>query len=221
MDMALRIALFVALSAVPTLLAWHDPGGRRRAGIRASLGVAMILVTLVYNLYYFSPARFQPGLSLPLQVCDLLGFAAILSLTTSWRMPRVLLLLSALPFVAQAVFTPVGEQHPTALRTWLYWGFHGVIFATFLFELRFTRLFLHWRDLAGLFLLDLAYVGAISLLNIGFGWNYGYIGNASPEIPTVVALLGPWPGRIAVMTGLAMLLQTICFFLFARRIPRT
>jgi uncharacterized membrane protein YwaF len=43
-------------------------------------------------------------------------------------------------------------------------------------------------------------------LDVVFGWNYGFVASARPEQPSIVDYLGPWPGRVAVITGLGLTL---------------
>jgi hypothetical integral membrane protein (TIGR02206 family) len=221
MNIVSRAVLFVLVSSVPTVLARWIATDESSERIRELLAVGMITVTLVYNVYYFSPSNFRVAESLPLQVCDLLGLVAALALSNRWRMARSILLLSAIPFVSQAVLTPVGAQQIPSLRTWLYWTFHGFIFACFLFELLVERFRPNARDLAWVFATDVCYVVLIGCLNTLFDWNYGYLGNSKPDTATLINLLGPWPFRIISMLTLAMLFQTICFFMLKGRGPNT
>jgi len=221
MNAIVFMILFVVISSVPSALArWIATEGSSDR-IRKLLAGGMIAVSLLYNIYYFSPPIFRVAESLPLQVCDLLGFVAALALSTRWRPARATLVLSAIPFISQAVLTPVGDQQALSLRTWLYWTFHGYIFACFMFELLVARFKPRVRDLGWLFVVDFGYVALIGMLDVRFGWNYGYIGHIKPAAATLVDLLGPWPARTFSMLALAMLLQTICFFMFKKRRPRT
>jgi uncharacterized membrane protein YwaF len=40
---------------------------------------------------------------------------------------------------------------------------------------------------------------------LAFGVNYGYVGNATPEVRTIIDALGSWPWRVVVMAGLVCL----------------
>jgi uncharacterized membrane protein YwaF len=36
-------------------------------------------------------------------------------------------------------------------------------------------------------------------LNVLLGANYGFVGNSRPDNPSIVDLLGPWPGRLIII----------------------
>jgi uncharacterized membrane protein YwaF len=38
--------------------------------------------------------------------------------------------------------------------------------------------------------------------------NYGYVGQSKPGQPSLVDALGPWPQRVFVMVGLAVVVMT-------------
>jgi uncharacterized membrane protein YwaF len=39
---------------------------------------------------------------------------------------------------------------------------------------------------------------------VAFGWNYGFVGPGKAGAPTLVDKLGPWPWRLAPLSGLAI-----------------
>jgi hypothetical integral membrane protein (TIGR02206 family) len=213
--------MFVALASIPSAIAILAASDRHHELIRRLVAGGMVAVTILYNAYYLSPSNFRVAESLPLQVCDLLGIIAALALSVRWRMARAILIMSTLPFVSQAVLTPVGDQEALSLRTWLYWTFHGFIFACFLFDVIVARFRPQPSDLVKVLAFDICYVALISGLDVTFGWNYGYIGDTKPETATLIDVLGPWPFRIFSMLALAMLFQTICFLIFKGRGPHT
>jgi uncharacterized membrane protein YwaF len=64
-------------------------------------------------------------------------------------------------------------------------------------------------------LITLAYGGLVIPLNMLFGWNYGYAGQSTPDNPTLLDKLGPWPLRLVWMTGIVSV-----FFVAATAIAR-
>ena len=217
MEVLFRLSVFLAVSATPSIVVLWRPSERNEQYARYFLAAVAIFVTASYNAYFLNPSNFRADESLPLQVCDLLGFASILALASGWRFPRSIIVLCAIPFVLQAVLTPVGVQQLGSLRTILYWAFHTVIFSTFIFEVSVRGFKLNAHDLGRMYLLDLAYVVLIGALNILTGWNYGYIGNVVPDTPTILDLLGPWPYRVVSMIAVAMLMQFLCYLAFRDR----
>ena len=59
--------------------------------------------------------------------------------------------------------------------------------------------------------LNISVVWAIGVftLDAATGWNYGYLGRATPGIPTLIDHLGPWPGRVAIMIALGLSAMTL------------
>jgi uncharacterized membrane protein YwaF len=53
----------------------------------------------------------------------------------------------------------------------------------------------------------LAYVAVVFPIDAVFGFNYGYLGPRNPSQPTLIDVLGPWPGRVGWMAGLAAMVM--------------
>lgn len=49
---------------------------------------------------------------------------------------------------------------------------------------------------------SVVYLLLVLPINLNLGANYGFVGNSRPETPSIVDLLGPWPGRLAVIVAL-------------------
>jgi uncharacterized membrane protein YwaF len=54
-------------------------------------------------------------------------------------------------------------------------------------------------------------VAAIVPINVLAGWNYGYLGNAKPDVATGIDLFGPWPGRVVLMVAAVACIQTAMY----------
>lgn len=209
----IQMVLFV-LVAIVACVSWGYRAKREQTDFRAArqLGLGMGAIWVVYNIYYFLPAAFQWERSLPIHVCDLLGPIAALAIGFSYQPARALLYFCGIALAGQAIATPTGNQDPTSFRFWVYWSLHAGIIALSLFDLLVMRYRPTWKDLRFVIGADLVYAAVIIPINIAFGWNYGYLGNSTPDRPTVVDLLGPWPQRIPVMLGLVIALQLVLYF---------
>jgi hypothetical integral membrane protein (TIGR02206 family) len=206
----LEMVVFVCavVVAVVALGTWAKRRGRL-AGLSKTLGTIMIGVTVVYNTYYFLPSNFRWDTSLPLHVCDILGLIAAVALIVPRRMMHAVLYFTAIPLAGQAILTPTGNQEPGILRFWLYWILHAGIIATSVYDLIVRNYRPALRDYALILLLDLAYILFITPINVLFGWNYGYLGDAKPDRITAIDFLGPWPQRIIVLLFLVAVVQAI------------
>ena len=174
-------------------------------------GFSMSVIWIIYNAYYFHPSNFEWRTSLPLHVCDLLGPISSIALITSNKNARALLYFCAIPFAAQAIITPTGNQDPNTLRFWLYWLLHAGIISSSIFDLTLRGYRPTQKDFVRVLFVDTLYVVMITPFNILFDWNYGYLGASKPDTPTDLDLLGPWPERIGVMLLVAALLQCLMY----------
>jgi hypothetical integral membrane protein (TIGR02206 family) len=192
---------------------------RKWARTQAAL---MALLWMGYNAYYFSPSHFDWQVSLPLQVCDLLGPSAAIAVGLRLRTARSFLYFCALPLAGQAVLTPTGNQDPMRLRFWLYWALHAAILALSVSDLTILKFRPLFRDYLTVVLIDFLYAAVIVPVDMVFGWNYGYLGNSVPTTLTMVSFLGPWPRRIVVMLTLVIALQGLLLtpWLLTRRASR-
>jgi uncharacterized membrane protein YwaF len=54
-------------------------------------------------------------------------------------------------------------------------------------------------DFAMITLVMCLYGAMVIPLDVIMGFNYGFVGNAQPDTPTAVDILGPWPLRLVWM----------------------
>lgn len=208
----MTVLVFGAILA-PFLLAKTDRASDWLDQVTRTLGWIIATIWFAYNIYYFSPQVFDWSISLPLHVCDLLGPISAFSLITRNKWAQSILAISAVPFAAQAILTPTGVQDPTAPRFWLYWLLHLGILTAFAFNLFIYKFRPTLSDLWFNFKVVVAYIAFILPLNVLLDWNYGYIGHSKPSEATALELFGSWPLRIIPMVIVAMLLQTLMFYL--------
>lgn len=175
------------------------------------LGVSLLGIWMIYNIYNFLPANFRPDVSLPLHVCDVLAIVAFFSLISPNRKTSALLYFCGLILTGQAILSPTGNQDPATFRFWLFWLLHGGIIATSIYELTVRKYRPFLKDFLFVAGCDLLYVILILPLDIIFGWNYGFIGNVKPDTPTIIDALGPWPQRVVWMVGLVVIAQLIMY----------
>jgi hypothetical integral membrane protein (TIGR02206 family) len=133
------------------------------------------------------------------------------ALITSNRSARALLYFCALPLAGQALLTPTGDQNPLTARFWLYWLLHASIILASLADLLIRRFHPKPSDLLTALTWDAGYLAVVVPVNILAGWNYGYLGDAKPDVVTGVDLFGPWPGRIALMAAAVACIQTAMY----------
>jgi hypothetical integral membrane protein (TIGR02206 family) len=175
-----------------------------KRAMRRALAAFIVAFWVVHNVWLNWPTVDVYG-GLPLHVCDIGGLIAPLALLTGHRWLRATLYFWVTALTLQAFIQPELNQGPATVRFWLFWMSHSVLVACAAYDLVVLRFRPDWGDLARAGVVSACYVAAVVPLNLLLETNYGFVGNppADRGLPPMVAALGPWPGRIAVMMALA------------------
>jgi len=192
----------------------------RRARVEHALGWTMLAVWFVSNLWWLWPSRFEAHRSLPLQVCDITALLAALALLTPRPWMAVLLYFWGIGMSIQALITPDLTGGPDTIWFWLFWIGHAGTVAVALYMVAVRTYRPTWRDYRFAVGAGLVYLVVVFTVDVLFGFNYGYVGDAQPGQPTVIDFLGPWPGRvvlIVILVLVAMALLMLPWHLARRR----
>jgi len=175
--------------------------GRSRRDLPAASAMADSLAFLLVAAFVADPivryadGQFDLAHSLPLQLCDAAGFAAIVALGTGRAFPFELAYYWGLSGTVQALLTPTtvfAFPHPDTVR---YFVLHsGIVVAVF-----YLGPGLGHRPRRGsvtrVFLATLAYAALIAPLDWLLGANYMWLCE-KPE-GSLLDLFGPWPLYLA------------------------
>ena len=173
--------------------------GRTRRRIELALAWSVVAFQVAHLTYWFMPGNFRIGTSLPLHLCDLASLAAALMLFTNARWLRAVLYFWAIGLSTQAFFTPTLTDGIATLRFWFFWIGHLQIVGIAIYDVVVRGFRPTGRDfLIGLGA-SIAWAAVATAFNLWLGTNYGFIGSAMPENPTIVDHLGPWPWRVGVL----------------------
>ncbi len=211
----LHLLTLVAVGAV--VLAVTRRGRRLRADSRDArsarfdevVAASGALAWIVVQLWWLAPGRFTWGNSLPLQLCDLAGLIGPIAIWTSNRRTRALLYFWGLGLSTQGLLTPLIAQGPAHTAFWMTFLNHGAILTMAVFDLAVRRFRPSWGDLRFSLLLTTVYALCMLTLDVSLGWNYAYLGRATPEVRTIVDALGPWPARAVAIMALGALAMTL------------
>ena len=203
---ALSLQHLVALAiiaAICFLLTWKA----REGNLRKFLGPLLGFLLLGYAAFLYLQQGFEHALSwqysLPLELCDLVLIACIISLFRPNQITTEIAYFG-LGGVLQATITPdLSRGFPSWSFILFFWS-HGVTLMTIVF-LIVARGFKPrrgsiWRMMVALNIYALA-VGALDAVA---GWNYGYLCR-KPSEPTLIDVLGPWPWYLLSIEGIALL----------------
>lgn len=218
--LALAGIAVVTLAAVALGRRLDAPGAGRCAWW---IGAANLVAWLAGRILWLFPERFDPGDSLPLELCDVSSVLVSIVLMTGARWARPLLYCFGIGLSTQALITPSLLEGPAHPGFWFFWLPHGLIVVGAVWDVAVAGYRPTWRAWRGACLVALVYAGVVMPVNLALGVNYGFIGAAEPLQPSIVELLGPWPQRvpwIAALAALAMALAVLPWTLTASR-PRS
>ncbi len=164
-----------------------------RAERRFRLGwVAWVAVTqTAFQVWSQLPGRFDPALSLPLHICDIVPWIGIVALLTENRRARAILYFWAFGLSIFAFLRPALRLGPAHPEFWVFWTAHAQILATAAYAVAVLG---YRPDGAGFRTAAVAlllYSVAVLPIALWLGADYGYVGPSPLTAP-----LGPWPQRL-------------------------
>ena len=202
-----HVVAVVACAAIVAVIArlgvrWRE----RRPAAERRFRLAWVAGVIVFQLFSQSwqnwPGNFDVRYTPPLHVCDVIVVAIPFGLLTGWRLPRTLLYFWGVGLSVFAFILPILREGPDHLAFWLFWIGHLQIFASGVYVVAVDRYRPRIRDVGTAFGTTCLYVVAVLPVDVALGVDYGNVGPG--ESPT--SMLGPWPGRVAVLLLLEGLL---------------
>ena len=188
----------------------RDTPAERR--IRWAWGLTTLASGIAMAILWLHPDVYRPDTSWPLHLCDIAALFTPYAMLTARRWPKTLLFFAGLGLSSQGFITPTVEQGMAHPIYWLFFLQHlGVVAGGFYLAIVNTYR-PTWKDaLLAAFAIN-ALGLAMTAVNITFDVNYMYTGNMTPERPTLIDALGPWPLRLI---WLAALVTLACFITLA------
>ena len=189
--------------------------GRRLHGTAAGrryeigLSAAVWAIWLGYQAYDFVTLGWDPGNTLPLQICDFVAVIAALVFVRPARRLQSLAYFWGIALSTQAFITPDLAGGPDSLSFWAFWLYHLFVVGAGVYVVAVQRFRPQWRDLQFAVLMGLVYCAVIFAIDAIFNLNYGYLGRGTPSRPTLIDVLGPWPLRSLFMVLLGVVAMTL------------
>jgi hypothetical integral membrane protein (TIGR02206 family) len=217
----LTAGLLIAIMLAAIILGRKWRGTEREKILRNHWAWFTILWQTGAVIWWLLPSNFHLAVSLPLQLCDLAVWIAPLALLTQNRTLRALLFFWGLGLSTQAFVSPIVDGGVNTVEFWLFWVGHTQIIGSAAYD----SAVLGFRPKARDFIIVSGISIAAALAMLGFdlatGTNYWYVGNSSPDKPTIVDLLGPWPLRVVwiMLLGLAVMAALWGLFAAAGHVP--
>jgi hypothetical integral membrane protein (TIGR02206 family) len=182
-----------------------------RRGERVA-AVVMLFLWVAWQAVGWLPENYKIEEALPLQMCDITSLLAPLVLFTRARLLRTLLYFWGLGLSIQALITPTIEEGPLCAAFWLFWLTHAAIIGTAIYDVIAWRYRPTFRDAMIAIVTGAVWLGVVLTIDLALPGNYGYVGNTTPDRPTAIDKLGPWPLRVYKMSAAAIVLLLAMWF---------
>ncbi|MGE0488013.1 MAG: TIGR02206 family membrane protein [Vulcanimicrobiota bacterium] len=197
------------LTGVGCAIAFQASRGEQAEAVRKASGIGFFLfLAVIYGERFWS--GFQPGLDLPLQVCDVVFLVCLVGFWRAWPGSLDLVYFWGLAGTMQALLTPDVPHGFPSREFCLFFAGHGLILLglTVLLTSRGYR-----AERAGPWRAWLALVGytvLVGSLDLATGWNYGYL-LRKPQQATLLDHLGGWPFYVVVGLLVALMLFLLLY----------
>jgi hypothetical integral membrane protein (TIGR02206 family) len=201
------LGLLVVVAVALCTAARRAPG-RWTEVVAAIVAVAIVITELSWQPYALASDNWSAASSLPVQLCDVGGFAAAAALL--WR--QALLVEVAyfwgLGGTVQALLTPDLKDHFPSVPYLQFYATHDLVVLAALFLVVGLRLQPRTGAVRRIFLLTLAFAAVIGLIDLVTGGNYLYLRQV-PAQGSLLSVMGPWPWYIAVGALLTLFVLTV------------
>ena len=201
---ALTIAMLVAATAIAIFIGRRLRGTRWLVWFDVTFAAIALVMWVVEDTQHILARPLDLAHALPLEVCDLGGLIVAFTLFSHQPILRAMLYFWGIGLSSQGLITPQLHDGPSSFHYWQFFFRHGAIVGGALYLVNVHAYRPSWRDWRTATLLGVAYELVIALVDIMFGFNYGYVGNARPDQPSLIDVMGPWPWRVGVMVAAAV-----------------
>ncbi len=169
--------------------------------LSTTFAVVILIPTLPLQIWFQLPERFQLGVSIPIQLCDLAWLAAVYALLTYRPWAVALTYYWGLTLSIQPALTPdldAGFPDPAFI---LYWAMHGLTIVAAIYLVWGLGFRLDWRSYRIAVAMTALWAGCVFTFNSIADVNYGFL-NAKPDDASILDVFGPWPWYLLVETVL-------------------
>ncbi len=167
------------------------------------IGVGCLIVWIINTIYWNTNPKVGWEQRLPLHYCNMANLIGFIAVMWHRRHFQALIYFWAFALCIWAFITPTVQDGPAYMAFWIFWIYHLFIFLAVLQVLVGRGFRPTTRDLRLAILTTAVYTALLAVIDAGCGWNYGFVGPSSPESPTPIDQLGPYPLRILWMGLLA------------------
>jgi hypothetical integral membrane protein (TIGR02206 family) len=158
---------------------------------------ANLALWIVIRLYLLTPAQFRWNVWVPLGMCDIMTLlVSVKLLNPHRRWLSIALYFGGVGLCTNALLTPDLKEGPLRFEFWAFWLRHAAIIIVAIYDLAVLRFRPNWNDWKRACMGGLAYMAIVTLINVPFKVNFGFLGDTLPGNPSALDFLGPWPMRL-------------------------
>ena len=193
-----------AICGLGALIAWgcrrlEDSG---RAWLGRTLGALLVAYAAVMYIHLVVSGEFGVDWALPCELCHWVLIACIVTLFHPNQLASEIAYFWGFGGTLQAALTPdIAAAFPSWDFVMFFWG-HGITLLAIVFLIA-GRAFRPRRNSVFRMFLALNVYGVVAgLIDVAFGWDYGYLCQ-KPLRPSLLDYLGPWPWYLVWIEVLA------------------
>jgi hypothetical integral membrane protein (TIGR02206 family) len=196
------------IAAACLLLAWKARAESCRKWLGPLLGLALLSYVAVLYIQQGVEHALAWEYSLPLELCNLVLIASILSLFRPNQLTTEIAYFWGFGGVLQATLTPdLSRGFPSWDFVYFFWS-HGVTLMAIVFLIAAPGFRPRRGSVLRMMIALNCYALAVGFVNAVAGWNYGYLCR-KPAGPSLLDLLGPWPWYLVSLEAIALLMFLI------------
>ena len=204
------LAGIVAVAAWWVAWARTHPEPLRRRRAEEMVALANLALWIVIRLYLLTPAQFKWSIWIPLGMCDIVTLLVSLKLLRPQsRWLSIAIYFGGVGLCTNALITPDLKEGPLEFEFWAFWLRHAAILVVAVYDVAVLGFRPGWSDWRRACLAGLGYVGLVTLVNVPFRVNFGFLGDSLPGNPSVLDFLGPWPLRLVWVVAIVAVLWAL------------
>jgi hypothetical integral membrane protein (TIGR02206 family) len=186
------IGLFAAGAAAIVVWSRRRRAAARQQRARKSFAIAILAFAVPMQALQFTPAEWDLGTSLPIQLSDLSWMTATWALWTLHPWATAFTYYWGLSITTQAIITPsLGQNFPDP-RFFGFWGMHFLIVWAAIYLTWGIGVRPNWCSYRVTVVATVVWALAVYTFNVVADTNYGYL-NHKPSSASLLSVLGPWP----------------------------
>lgn len=207
-----HLITLAAIAAISALVAWT--ARKSSLPVRVWIGRLLAFLLLAYGVgFYIEQAvehEWTWQYSLPLELCNVVLIACIISLLWPNRLSTEIAYFWGLGGVLQANVTPDITQGFPSWQYFLFFFSHGITLIAIAFLVSDREFRVRKRSVLRMMIALNVYGLVVGAIDAVTGWNYGYL-RQKPGMPSIMDFMGPWPWYLVSIEITALIIFLLLY----------